>query len=207
MLRLKCLGCGLTTPYRGSRGDFCPRCLARQRKAVQLIVFSEEASLRRAHSRLQIDTLLDGGRHTISLRGELEISSAERWIVPWPTHAPREPRRSCWTWRASSSWTPWASTPSSADESVARGITARSRSRRPRGRSTACLKLRTWTSGSRRAAFTHRSASASARSALRTGTGSSSAESWTPGPRTSSKRRSRSFAKQELWRSRWICGG
>src|SRR5256885_9819522 len=77
MLRLKCLSCGLTTPYRGSRGDLCPRCLARQRKAVQLITCSDEPSLRRAQSRLQIDTLVDGGRHTILLRGELEIASAE----------------------------------------------------------------------------------------------------------------------------------
>ena len=77
MLRLKCLGCGLTTPYRGSRGDLCPRCLARQRKAVQLIVFSEEASPPREQGRLQLQTLVEGRRHVISLYGELELASAE----------------------------------------------------------------------------------------------------------------------------------
>jgi anti-anti-sigma factor len=55
----------------------CPRCLARQRKAVQLIVFSEETSPRGEPSRLQIGTLVEGRRHTISLCGELEIASAE----------------------------------------------------------------------------------------------------------------------------------
>jgi len=29
MISLRCLRCGLSFPLEGSRGEFCPRCLAR----------------------------------------------------------------------------------------------------------------------------------------------------------------------------------
>jgi anti-anti-sigma factor len=77
MLRLKCLGCGLTTPYLGSRGELCPRCLARKQKAVQLIAVGDEAPPARSQSRLVVERTVDGDRHTISMCGELEIASAE----------------------------------------------------------------------------------------------------------------------------------
>jgi anti-sigma B factor antagonist len=76
MLRLKCLGCGLTTPYRGSKGELCPRCLARERKAIRLIPVGDEAPSARSQNRLQMETLVEGDRHTIVLSGELEIASA-----------------------------------------------------------------------------------------------------------------------------------
>jgi anti-sigma B factor antagonist len=78
MIRLKCLGCGLTTPYKGSTGEFCPRCMAREQKAVRLITFSDEVSplARGAMGRLGINTRVEEGRHTIQLRGELDVASA-----------------------------------------------------------------------------------------------------------------------------------
>jgi anti-anti-sigma factor len=76
MLRLKCLGCGLTTPYRGSKGELCPRCLARERKAIRLIPVGDEAPSARSQNALQLETLVEGDRHTIVLCGELEIASA-----------------------------------------------------------------------------------------------------------------------------------
>jgi len=44
MIRLKCLNCGLIMLYEGSEADFCPRCLARSRQAVQLIPVSDRPS-------------------------------------------------------------------------------------------------------------------------------------------------------------------
>jgi anti-anti-sigma factor len=79
MIRLKCLDCGLTTPYKGSKGEYCPRCLAREQKAVRLITFSDEVSplVRGSMGRLSVLTRTEHGRHTILLRGELDIASAQ----------------------------------------------------------------------------------------------------------------------------------
>ena len=79
MLRLKCLNCGLTLLYQESNADFCPRCLARDQRAVQLIPVSDRpsrASARSSIGRLSIQTSVLGERHVVALGGELDIASA-----------------------------------------------------------------------------------------------------------------------------------
>jgi anti-sigma B factor antagonist len=79
MLRLKCLNCGLTVPYKGSRGHLCPRCLVREQQAVKLLTFSDQPSAvsGRSMGRLSIYTSVQGDRHTLRLSGELDIASAQ----------------------------------------------------------------------------------------------------------------------------------
>ena len=79
MLRLRCLACGLTVPYKGSAGDLCPRCLVRDDQAVALIPISDQPSSvsGRSMGSLRIHTSLQGGRHTIVASGELDVSSAQ----------------------------------------------------------------------------------------------------------------------------------
>ena len=78
MLRLKCLRCGLTVPYKGSRGDFCPRCLVRDERAVALITVSDRPGAPGGTSgRLRINSKDEGVRHTIVLSGELDVASAQ----------------------------------------------------------------------------------------------------------------------------------
>lgn len=79
MLRLKCLNCGLTVPYKGSEGDLCPRCLVRAEQAVGLLTVSDQPSTesRRSMGRLRMSSSVQGERHTLILSGELEIGSAE----------------------------------------------------------------------------------------------------------------------------------
>jgi anti-sigma B factor antagonist len=78
VLRLRCVACGLTVPYRGSSGDLCPRCMARERQAVVLIPVSDQpASMAgRTMGSLRLNSRTDGDRHTIALSGELDIASA-----------------------------------------------------------------------------------------------------------------------------------
>jgi anti-sigma B factor antagonist len=78
MITLRCLNCGLTLLYEGSEADFCPRCLARAQRAVQLIPVSDRPSSVSAQSmgRLSIQTTAHGERHLIILNGELDIGSA-----------------------------------------------------------------------------------------------------------------------------------
>jgi anti-sigma B factor antagonist len=79
MIRLKCLNCGMTAPYKGSGGDYCPRCLVREQKAVELITFSDEPSSAsgRSQGRLIITTSAEVDRYTLALSGELDIVSAQ----------------------------------------------------------------------------------------------------------------------------------
>jgi anti-sigma B factor antagonist len=76
MLRLKCLNCGLTVPYKGSRGDLCPRCLVREERAVTLIPVSDQPSSTATMGSLRIHTQVQGERHTLSISGELDVASA-----------------------------------------------------------------------------------------------------------------------------------
>jgi anti-anti-sigma factor len=78
MITLRCLNCGLTVLYEGSEADFCPRCLARAQRAVQLIPISDRPSSasRRSVGRLSITTSVIGERHLVALTGELDIGSA-----------------------------------------------------------------------------------------------------------------------------------
>jgi anti-anti-sigma factor len=78
MIRLKCLNCGLTMLYEGSAADFCPRCVARTQKAVQLIPVSYRPSVASGQSigRLRIQTTVSGNRHVVVLNGELDVASA-----------------------------------------------------------------------------------------------------------------------------------
>jgi anti-sigma B factor antagonist len=78
MITLRCLNCGLTVLYEGSEADFCPRCLARAQRAVQLIPISDRPSTasERSVGRLSIATSIDGERHLLVLGGELDIGSA-----------------------------------------------------------------------------------------------------------------------------------
>jgi anti-sigma B factor antagonist len=76
MLRLKCLNCGLTVPYKGSKGDLCPRCLVREERAVTLIPVSDDPSSRATMGSLRIHTQVQGDRHTVSISGELDVASA-----------------------------------------------------------------------------------------------------------------------------------
>ncbi|MCW3033275.1 MAG: anti-sigma factor antagonist [Solirubrobacteraceae bacterium] len=79
MITLKCLECGLTTAYKGSEGDLCPRCLVRERRAVRLVMCSDGPSAlsKGAIGRLRIHTSVDGPRHVVTLSGELDIASAQ----------------------------------------------------------------------------------------------------------------------------------
>ena len=78
MITLRCLNCGLTVLYEGSDGDFCPRCLARAQRAVQLIPISDRPSSAagRSMGRLRVQTSVLGTRHLFVLSGELDIASA-----------------------------------------------------------------------------------------------------------------------------------
>jgi anti-sigma B factor antagonist len=78
MITLRCLNCGLTVLYEGSEADFCPRCLARAQRAVQLIQISDRPSTasERSIGRLTVTTSVSGGRHVVALGGELDIGSA-----------------------------------------------------------------------------------------------------------------------------------
>jgi anti-sigma B factor antagonist len=79
MLRLRCLACGLTVPYKGSSGDLCPRCLVREGQAVTLIPVSDQPSslAGRPIGRLRMQSTTEGDRHTIVLSGELDVASAQ----------------------------------------------------------------------------------------------------------------------------------
>jgi anti-anti-sigma factor len=76
MLRLRCLACGLTVPYKGSAGDLCPRCLVREERAVALIPVSDQPSRGATMGNLRIHTHTQGQLHTIVPSGELDVSSA-----------------------------------------------------------------------------------------------------------------------------------
>ncbi len=77
MLRLRCLACGLTVPYKGSAGDLCPRCMVREAQAVTLIPVSDQpaSTLGRSMGRLRMQTRVQDERHTIVLSGELDVAS------------------------------------------------------------------------------------------------------------------------------------
>jgi len=79
MLRLRCLACGLTVPYKGSAGDLCPRCMVRDEQAVALIPVSDQTSFvpGRTMGSLRIHTSVQGDGHTIVASGELDVSSAQ----------------------------------------------------------------------------------------------------------------------------------
>jgi anti-sigma B factor antagonist len=78
MITLRCLNCGLMLLYEGSEADVCPRCLARSRRAVQLIPVSDRTSSVAGGSigRLSIQTSVHGDSHLVVLGGELDIGSA-----------------------------------------------------------------------------------------------------------------------------------
>lgn len=78
MLRLRCVACGLTVPYKGSAGDLCPRCMVREGQAVSLIPVSDQpASVAgRTMGSLRLNTRVRGDRYTIVLSGELDVASA-----------------------------------------------------------------------------------------------------------------------------------
>jgi anti-sigma B factor antagonist len=79
VLRLRCLACGLTVPYKGSEGDLCPRCLVRDEEAVALIPVSDQPSsvFGGTMGRLRIYTRVHGDCHTIFLSGEVDVSSSQ----------------------------------------------------------------------------------------------------------------------------------
>ncbi len=78
MITLKCLSCGLTVAYRESHGDLCPRCLAREGQAVQLVPVSDRQSRpsQPTIGRLSINDKRQGARHTLLLMGEIDVASA-----------------------------------------------------------------------------------------------------------------------------------
>ena len=76
MLRLRCLVCGLTVPYKSSTSDLCPRCLVSGKGAVALIQVSDAPASQATAGHLRLNARVDGGRHTIFLSGELDVSSA-----------------------------------------------------------------------------------------------------------------------------------
>lgn len=78
MITLKCLECGLTTAYKGSEADLCPRCLAREKRAVRLVMCSDgpSAVAKDAIGRLRLQTAVSDTRHVLTLHGELDIASA-----------------------------------------------------------------------------------------------------------------------------------
>ena len=77
MLRLKCLNCGLTVPYKGSKADLCPRCLVREERAVTLIPVSDSPASGATMGSLRIRAKVEGERHTLALAGELDVASAQ----------------------------------------------------------------------------------------------------------------------------------
>jgi anti-sigma B factor antagonist len=77
MLRLKCLNCGLNVPYKGSKGDLCPRCLVRDERAVTLMPISDRPSRGATMGSLRIHTRSDGDCRSIVLSGELDVASAQ----------------------------------------------------------------------------------------------------------------------------------
>jgi anti-sigma B factor antagonist len=78
MLKLRCVACGLTVPYKGSSGDLCPRCMVRERRAVVLIPVSDQpvSTAGRTMGSLRLNARVEGDRHTIVLSGELDVASA-----------------------------------------------------------------------------------------------------------------------------------
>jgi anti-sigma B factor antagonist len=95
MLRLKCFNCGLTVAYEGSEAAYCPRCVSRHDKAVQLITVSDRPSSKapRSIGRLRIGSREHEDSHTLLLEGELDIASApmlEATIEDICTRRPRE---------------------------------------------------------------------------------------------------------------------
>jgi anti-sigma B factor antagonist len=78
MIKLKCLNCGFTVRREGTAGDFCPRCLSRENRVVQLMNISDQPSSAAGTTigRLTIQIKSSEGSHTIVLKGELDISSA-----------------------------------------------------------------------------------------------------------------------------------
>lgn len=78
MLKLKCVACGLTVPYKGSSGDLCPRCLVREQQAVAMIPVSDRPSTAagRTMGSLRLNTRIVGDSYTIVLSGELDVASA-----------------------------------------------------------------------------------------------------------------------------------
>jgi anti-sigma B factor antagonist len=77
MLRLKCLNCGLTVPYKGSKADLCPRCLVREERAVTLITVSDQPARWATMGSLRIRTKVEGERHVVFVSGELDVGSAQ----------------------------------------------------------------------------------------------------------------------------------
>jgi anti-sigma B factor antagonist len=79
VLRLRCVACGLTVPYKGSQGDLCPRCLVRDEEAVALIQVSDQPSSVRGGTmgRLRIYVRVQDECHTIFLSGEVDVSSSQ----------------------------------------------------------------------------------------------------------------------------------
>jgi anti-sigma B factor antagonist len=77
MLRLKCVRCGLTVPYKTSRRDLCPRCEVRDGQAVAMITVSDRPASTAIAGRLVVRSKSDGAVHTISLSGELDVASAQ----------------------------------------------------------------------------------------------------------------------------------
>jgi len=65
-------------PYKGSRGDVCPRCLVRDDQAVALITVSDQPSAPGGTiGRLRINSKSEGDRQTIILSGELDVASSQ----------------------------------------------------------------------------------------------------------------------------------
>jgi anti-sigma B factor antagonist len=79
VLRLRCLACGLTVPYKGSEADLCPRCLVRDEEAVALIPVGDQPSSMPGGTmgRLRIYRRVQSERHTIFLSGEVDVSSSQ----------------------------------------------------------------------------------------------------------------------------------
>jgi anti-sigma B factor antagonist len=78
MIKLKCLNCGLTLRRDGSGGDFCPRCLAREERIVDLINVSDEpcSPAPTGVERLTVRASSGGASRTIVLEGQLDGTSA-----------------------------------------------------------------------------------------------------------------------------------
>jgi anti-anti-sigma factor len=78
MIKLKCFSCGLTLAYEASRDDFCPKCLAREQRAVRLIAVSDRPSTpsRPMMGQLTIFARRHEDCHTLVLKGELDVASA-----------------------------------------------------------------------------------------------------------------------------------
>jgi anti-sigma B factor antagonist len=77
MLRLRCVKCGLTVPYKGSGADHCPRCQLREGQAVGMIPVSDRPSTTATAGRLVVRTKSHGDVRTIFLSGEVDLASAQ----------------------------------------------------------------------------------------------------------------------------------